>query len=162
MINQQVTSLPNRPDQAAALAVSAPDLVPSRTPPFSFTPTAGRTRSTRVAQLVNYWVGVSHVRRGQLISFDYVIQNPTNDVAELLLGASIKPKDGKSWALAISDPPHDVVANVLPGTTTHLRYFRVPGTLQPGIYDVAWGLRDTTTGRRVALVVARNTLRVTP
>jgi hypothetical protein len=112
--------------------------------------------------LKNYWVGASHVHRGQTISFDYVIDNPRNTVVRLWLGASLKPNSEKSWAQAISDPPHDVVATVAPGTTIHLRYFTVPASLHTGIYDLAWGLRDVNTGQRVELVVAHGALIIEP
>ena len=78
-----------------------------------------------------------------------------------MLGSSIKPSHVLSWLTSISDPAHDVVATVPPGTTTHTRYFTLARGLHSGTYDVAWGLRDTTTGQSVAVVSAFSSLHVT-
>jgi hypothetical protein len=60
----------------------------------------------------------------------------------------------------MSDPEHDVIATVPAGRTMHMRYFRLSPALLPGMYDVAWGLRDAVTAARVTLVTAARALRV--
>ena len=55
---------------------------------------------------------------------------------------------------SISDPSHDVVAVVPPGISQHVRYFTLSPGLRAGAYDIAWGLRNPSTGSRVALVAA--------
>lgn len=126
--------------------------------PTSATVPAPQPVDETAAKLTNYWVAAEKVRRGQIVSFSYVIENPTGAVLHLVLGASIKPRDSRSWTSSISDPYHDVVATILPGKTTHLRYFRVPLNLRPGRYDVAWGLKEPSMGRRVSLVFGAGVL----
>ena len=126
-----------------------------------YTAPAGAPVQQSIIRLVNYWVGTPRVRRGRTVSVGYVIDNETGVTVRLMLGASIKGAHDGSWASdAISDPAHDVVATVAPGTTTHVRFFAIWPNLRPGAYDVAWGLQDAQTGRRVALVMAGDALQV--
>jgi hypothetical protein len=118
--------------------------------------------TTGTVTLVRYWIGSTVARRGSIMSFGYVIDNGTGRTARIMLGASIKPSRALSWATAtISDPSRDVVAIVPPGATAHARFFALPGSLRPGTYDVAWGLRDADTGVRQAVVFSPAVLQVT-
>jgi hypothetical protein len=129
----------------------------------SYAPPPVTPVSAGVITLTNYWVATYRARRGRTLAFGYVIDNGTGAMVRLFLGASIKATHTPSWATGtISDPAHDVVATVPPGTTTHVRFFSLSSDLQPGVYDVAWGLRDAITGRRVTLVTAPGVLRVEP
>lgn len=120
------------------------------------------TATPGIVTLVNYWIGSKQARPGQTVSVDYVIDNATGTTVRLFLGASIKSVRTPTWTEGvINDPPHDVVATVPPGVTIHLRYFTLPPTLRPGLYDVAWGLRDPVSGERLALVAAKAILAVT-
>jgi hypothetical protein len=110
---------------------------------------------------VNYWVAHERVPCGQRLAIGYVIDNATGATTRLWLGASIKPTGTPDWSTGIiNDPAHDVVAIVAPGVTTHVRFFRLSAALHPGLYDVAWGLRDALTGRRVVLVAASRVVTV--
>lgn len=140
---------PNR----ATSTVVAPTITPAATP----TPTTG------VVALANYWVGTVRAKRGQTVEIGYVINNGTGRTVHVMLGASIKTTRAVGWLDgALSDPRHDVVAIVPPGTSTHFRFFDVSSRARPGAYDVAWGLRDAATGERDALVTAASVLRVRP
>jgi hypothetical protein len=111
--------------------------------------------------LARYWVSTTSAVAGETVSIGYVIDNGTGRAERLELGASIKSDRVLSWLTGqINDPPHDVVAIVPPGVSTHVRYFTLPRGLRSGVYDVAWGLRDATTGQREALVAAAEALRV--
>jgi hypothetical protein len=130
------------------------------TPTATILPTP--TATTGTVALARYWVGSQVARGGQTVSIGYVIDNETGHTARVLLGASIKGSRVLGWSEgSLSDPYHDVVAVVPPGISTHVRYFTLPPSLQPGVYDVAWGLRSTRTGLRDALVSAYAALRVT-
>lgn len=90
-----------------------------------------------------------------------MIDNQTGTTAHIELGASVKASNRLSWAAdSISDPGHDVVAIVPPGISRHVRFFTLGTGLRPGSYDIAWGLRNPSTGSRVALVAAESALRV--
>lgn len=132
---------------------------PTPTPAPTALPTPSPTPG--IVTLVRYWVGTPDARHGQTISVGYVIDNATGHTAEMMLGASIKGDNVLSWAASLSDPAHDVVADVPPGVSTHVRYFTLPAGLKPGEYAVAWGLRDAVTGERTALVAAPSALQVT-
>lgn len=124
-------------------------------------PTPTATRPAGTVTLVRYWVSSTDVRRGNTIGVGYVIDNETGAVAHVMLGASLKSERVLGWLNgSVADPGHDVVATVMPGISTHTRYFTLPHSLQPGGYDVAWGLRDAETGARDALVFASAALRV--
>lgn len=141
--------------QAAMRSTSTPTPKPrvTRTPRPAATATVMPTPTAGIITLARYWIGTTVARHGSTISFGYVIDNATGQSAELMLGASIKSSRTLSWVgTAISDPAHDVVATVPPGVTTHTRYFTIPSRLKPGSYDVAWGLRNSTTGQSVAVV----------
>ncbi len=112
-------------------------------------------------ELANYWVGSQVARRGQTVAIGYVIDNPTGHVEHLSLGASIKSGRVLNWGDSLADPPHDVVATIPPGVSTHIRYFTLPAGIRPGQYDVAWGLRNAISGNRAALVFASGALTVT-
>lgn len=129
-------------------------LRPSATPLPSPTPSG-------IVTLANYWVGSTSSRAGSTIAVGYEIDNQTGATARIELGASVKASSRLNWATdSISDPSHDVVAIVPPGISRHVRYFTLSPGLRSGSYDVAWGLRDPTTGGRVALVAAHSALRV--
>jgi hypothetical protein len=139
----------------APRSTSTPTPRPSATPLPTPSPTSG------IVTLARYWVGTLQARSGQTIAIGYVIDNETGRTARTMLGASLKSAHSLSWASsALSDPGHDVVAVVPPGVSTHVRYFTLPPGLRPGVYDVAWGLRDSLTGRRDALVASSGALRV--
>jgi hypothetical protein len=110
--------------------------------------------------LSNYWVNGQSARSGQTIAVAYVIRNDTGRTERIMLGASLKARSAPSWTAAINDPYHDVVAVVPPGSTVHVRYFTLPSRLRPGTYDVAWGLRDVATGRRLGLAFAPSVVTV--
>lgn len=135
---------------------------PTPTPTFLPTPTLVPTSTpTGILTLARYWVGSTTARRGQTVSVGYVIDNETGQTARLLLGASIKADTVLSWAgSSLSDPSHDVVAIVPPGVSTHIRYFSLPTHIRPGAYDIAWGLRDVSSGQRDALVAAPGALQI--
>ena len=123
-------------------------------------PTASPTPSGEVT-LANYWVGSSVTRPGTTIAVGYVIDNQTGATARIELGASVKASNQLNWATeSISDPGHDVVAVIPPGISRHVRYFTLRPGLRAGSYDIAWGLRNPSTGSRVALVAAPSALRV--
>lgn len=148
------------------LGVSAPVAIPQPTAlalaPTTYTAPAGLPVQQGIVRLVTYWVGTPRVPRGQTVSIGYVIDNELGVTVRLMLGASIKLAHGASWASgALSDPAHDVVATVAPGTTTHARFFTLLPNLRAGTYDVAWGLRDAQTGHHVVLATAANALQVT-
>jgi hypothetical protein len=134
-----------------------PKLKPTATATTLPTPTA----TTGTVALARYWVGSQLARGGQTVSIGYVIDNETGQTARVLLGASIKGSRVVAWSASLSDPYHDVVAMVPPGVSTHVRFFTLPPSLQPGMYDVAWGLRSARTGLRDALVTGYAALRVT-
>jgi hypothetical protein len=114
-----------------------------------------------VVTLANYWVGSTTTHPGTTIAVGYVIDNETGKTAHVELGASVKASSQLSWAAdSISDPSHDVVAVVPPGISRHVRYFTLSPGLRAGSYDIAWGLRNPSTGTRVALVAAPSALRV--
>lgn len=114
-----------------------------------------------VVTLTNYWVGSTTTHPGTTIAVGYVIDNRTGATAHVQLGASVKASSRLSWATdSISDPGHDVVAVVPPGISRHVRYFTLSRGLRSGSYDIAWGLRNPSTGARVALVAAQSALRV--
>jgi len=119
------------------------------------------TPTTGTVALARYWVGSQLAQGGQTVSIGYVIDNETGHTARVLLGASIKGSRVIGWSAGLSDPYHDVVAVVPPGVSTHVRFFTLPPSLQPGVYDVAWGLRSASTGLRDALVTAYAALHVT-
>jgi hypothetical protein len=96
-----------------------------------------------------------------VIAIGYVIHNDTGRTERIMLGASLKAQWTPSWSEAINDTYHDVVAIVPPGATVHVRYFTLPAGLRPGEYDVAWGLRDAATGRRLGLAFAPDVVNVT-
>jgi hypothetical protein len=129
-------------------ATTLPTAVPSPTP-------------SGVVTLTNYWVGSTTAHPGTTIAVGYVIDNETGATAHIELGASVKASSQLSWATdSISDPSHDVVAVVPPGISRHVRYFTLSSRLPAGSYDIAWGLRNPSTGSRVALVAASSALRV--
>lgn len=143
---------------------SAPRATAAPLPTWTAVPTAIPVPSptTGTVVLARYWIGTTVARRGSIISVGYVIANGTGRTEGLSLGASIKPSRALDWATAaISDPRRDVVATVPPGTTIHARYFAIPATLRPGLYDVAWGLRNAAAGSRVAVVFSPGVLRIT-
>ncbi|HZS93585.1 MAG TPA: hypothetical protein VFA78_02215 [Chloroflexota bacterium] len=106
-------------------------------------------------------MGVRTAYDGETIEIGYVINNGTGHTARVTLGASLKFHRVYSWlAGQINDPFHDVVAVVPPGISNHVRYFTLPSRLKPGTYDVAWGLRNASTGKPLALVAADDALRV--
>ena len=111
--------------------------------------------------LSNYWVNSQRAQVGQTIAVGYVIRNDTGKTERIMLGASLKARSAPSWTEAINDPNHDVVAIFPPGATVHVRYFSLPSGLRPGVYDVAWGLRDAETGQRLGLAFAPSVVRVT-
>lgn len=133
---------------------------PTRIPPTA-TPRPLPSPTAGTVQLANYWVDSRQARRGQVVAVAYVIDNTTGHVEDISLGASLKARSALSWAAAINDPAHDVVAIVPPGVSTHVRYFTVPRGVHPGAYDVAWGLRNAASGQRVGLVFAPDVLTVT-
>jgi hypothetical protein len=109
--------------------------------------------------LANYWVGSTTTHPGTTIAVGYVIDNQTGKTAHVELGASVKASSQLSWAAdSVSDPSHDVIAVVPPGISRHVRYFTLSPGLRAGSYDIAWGLRNPSTGRRVALVAASSAL----
>jgi hypothetical protein len=129
---------------------------PSATALATLSPTA-----TGMVTLTNYWVGSATSHPGSTIAVGYVIDNQTGAPAHVELGASVKASGQLSWATdSISDPSHDVVAVVPPGISQHVRYFTLSSGLRAGSYDIAWGLRNPSTGSRVALVAASKALRV--
>lgn len=131
------------------------------TPTVTPTPLPTPSPTPGVLTLARYWVGSLHALPGQTIAIGYVIDNGTGRTERIMLGASLKSDRILNWATqALSDPPHDVVAIVPPGITTHTRYFTLPRGLRPGSYDLAWGLRDAVTGVRDALVAAPAVLQV--
>lgn len=119
------------------------------------TPTAGTVTLTR------YWISTTLAHRGSTIGVGYVIDNETGRTDAIMLGASVKSTSTLSWLAAINDTSHDVIATVPPGVSTHSRFFTLPTRLRPGLYDVAWGLRDAGTGASDAVVSADGVLRVT-
>jgi len=130
-------------------------------PTSTATPIPSPTAASGIVSLANYWVGSQVARHGQTISVGYVIDNGTGRTLHLMLGASVKSARTLNWTQGtVSDPYHDVVAIVPPGTSTHVRFFTLPRQLQPGTYDVAWGLRDSTSGSREDLIAARSALHV--
>lgn len=140
---------------ATATPKPKPTLFPTSTPAPTPSPTSG------IITLVRYWVGATRARPGQAVEIGFVIDNETGHTARILLGASLKSSRSLTWAAGVvSDPAHDVVATVPPGTSTHVRFFTLPTGLRAGAYDVAWGLRNALTGRREALVSAVGALRV--
>jgi len=164
--------MPTFPEGQQVSETVAPQPVPA---PASFGPVAnpriasagnssppfGATTEAAGIRLSNYWIAPTSARPGQTLTIHYVIDNSTGATVHLWLGASIKPGHTARWSSeAISDPRHDVVATVLVGLTTHMRYFTLPPNIPPGVYDVAWGLRDGRTGERIALAAAPGSLRV--
>ncbi len=145
---------------AARLKGAAPH--PTATPRATKTalPTPSPTPSG-IVTLTNYWIGSATSRPGSTIAVGYVIDNQTGATARIELGASVKASSQFSWAKdSISDPSHDVVAVVPPGISQHVRYFTLSSGLRAGSYDIAWGLRNPSTGSRVALVAAPKALHV--
>jgi hypothetical protein len=145
-----------------AVPVATKQRAPTRhTPtPVPATPVPSPTPSG-VVTLANYWVGSTTTHPGNTIVVGYEIDNETGATAHLELGASVKASSQLSWATdSISDPRHDVVAVVPPGVSRHVRYFTLSPSVRAGSYDIAWGLRNPSTGSRVALVAAQSALRV--
>ncbi|GAC1470205.1 MAG: hypothetical protein PVSMB7_20680 [Chloroflexota bacterium] len=111
--------------------------------------------------LERYWLFPPEARPGRRVTLWYVISNRTGRTVRLILGASIKSSRVPSWMVgSIADRWNEVVATVPPGTTTHMRVFMVPRQIQPGWYDVAWGLRSAVTHIRVALGAKTVALRI--
>jgi hypothetical protein len=142
-----------------ATATTTPRHTPTATPTPALTPTPTATPlatpTSGVITLGRYWVSTTSASPGQTVAIGYVIENGTGQTQRIMLGASIKPDRTLNWAQGeIDDPAHDVVAVVPPGETLHTRYFSIPSSLKAGGYDVAWGLRNASTGARVALVAA--------
>lgn len=147
--------------RAKATATMRPTPRATRTRVLSTPKLPSPTPMTGIVTLANYWVGTAQARRGQTVSVGYVINNGTGSTTRVMLGASIKAARVVSWVSGtVSDPAHDVVAVVPPGITTHVRYFTLPHRVRPGVYDVAWGLRDAASGARDALVMAPSVLQV--
>jgi hypothetical protein len=146
----------------AATLTSVPTAQPTASPTVrsTATPSPAPSPTTGIVTLVRYWVGSPSARPGQTVAMGYVIDNATGHTVRVMLGASLKASASPNWVTgAISDPAHDVVAEVPPGTTTHERFFTLP-RVKRGSYDVAWGLKDASTGGRVALVSAGSALQV--
>jgi hypothetical protein len=151
------TPTATRPARAKHLATPQPSGTP--TPTATALPTP--TRTAGILTLSNYWIGQLTAAPGQTIEVGYVVANGTGRTAHMVLGASIKPAHALNWATAtISDPYHDVVATIRPGVTRHYRFFTLPAGMHSGAYDVAWGLRDPSTGARQSLVFAASVLRI--
>ncbi len=91
------------------------------------------------AELVDTSVGPPMVQPGQSLTLTYGIRNSGNP-ATLVLGASLRPASGGAW---LSDPADDKTITLQSGTNTYARTFAVPAGLEPGIYEVAWGLLGT-------------------
>jgi hypothetical protein len=104
-------------------------------------------------------LGETTAHPGDTISVSYAIDNGTGQQAQLVLGVSMKASSDISWSSGFADPTHDVTAIVSTGHSTHERFFTLPATLTPGIYDVAWGLRDAA-GNQVAVVSGAGALHV--
>lgn len=133
---------------------------PTATPLPSPIPSSTATPGTGIITLASYWVNSARAAPGQTIGVAYVIQNQTGRTTQVSLGASIKSTRTLSWGASLSDPAHDVVAILPPGTSTHVRYFHLPRALRPGAYDVAWGLRNADSGSRIALAEASTALKI--
>lgn len=82
----------------------------------------------------------------------YTIDNETGRALRLTLGASIKPSRLLSWTSSYSDPADETTVLAPPGRSLQVRRFVLSAGLRDGQYDVAWGLRDVSTGQHVALV----------
>jgi hypothetical protein len=117
--------------------------------------------TTGTVQLAGYAVSNASAHAGTTISVTYTVVNGTGRTERLVLGASLKSARSASWTSGVvSDPSHDVVAIVPPGTSTHLRYFTVPSSLRAGRYDVGWGLIDASSGQSVTFSAANGALNV--
>jgi hypothetical protein len=154
---RSATPAPRRPKRQLAARHRPRHRVVRPTP----VPTPSPIPTTGITTITNYWISETAARRGTTIAVGYTIDNGTGATERVLLGASIKPSSVATWGRSVSDPYHDVVAIVPPGITTHVRYFTLARGLRPGAYDVAWGLRGADTGTPVALVTARDSLRIT-
>jgi hypothetical protein len=155
------TATAPRAATARPTATAAPSPTPTPTPGVSPTPTATPAPTTGTVQLASYAVSRSGAAPGTTISVTYTIVNGTGRTERLELGASIKSSRSATWTSGvISDPGHDVVAIVPPGTSTHLRYFTVPSGARSGRYDVGWGLIDASTGHPVAFSASSGALSV--
>jgi len=74
---------------------------------------------------------------GDALTIKYTINNPTSESISAALGCSIQKSGTTNW---ISDPNNDKVVDVVPGSDDYSREFVLPSTLDPGKYNVAWGL----------------------
>lgn len=146
---------------AASLPPTATPGKPTVTPAPAATPAPLPSPTPGTIELARYWVDSQQARSGQVVAIGYLIDNTTGRVEHVSLGASLKARRVLTWGDAINDTAHDVVAVVPPGISTHLRYFALPRGLRPGSYDVAWGLREARSGRRVGLAFAPAVLTVT-
>lgn len=148
-----IPAAPGAPQEVAASIGGA-----ARGSPVQPLPTASPTPGT--IRIVNYWIGRRTVRRGELLSLSYVLDNETGGTLRLWLGASIMPATGRNWLTqSLSDRSHDVIATIPPGITTHLRYFLIPPRAPAGLYDVAWGL-STLSRQSVTFVAAPRLLSI--
>jgi hypothetical protein len=97
------------------------------------------------------------VTPGQIITLTYVI-GYSGKPATIVLGASIRPASGGAW---VSDPARDATVTLRPGSNTYSRTFSVPPGLEPGSYDIAWGLLGTDLRTSYGLRVDSGGLQVT-
>jgi hypothetical protein len=154
-VRPTATLLPTATDTASPTPIPTPTVVASATATATPAPTTGTLR------LAGYSVSQSGAAPGSTIAVTYTIVNGTGRAERLELGASIKSSRSATWTSGvISDPGHDVVAIVPPGTSTHFRYFTVPSGARAGRYDVGWGLIDASTGQAVAFSQAGGALSV--
>ena len=92
----------------------------------------------------NCYINPTSQTQGQNITVYYRINNPNPTASTAGLGCSIRPVGTQDW---ISDTPHDKTEVIPPGTHDFNRLFYLnPDQVNPGYYDVIWGLWDGTVG----------------
>ena len=68
---------------------------------------------------------------------NYTIHNPTSQPIDVLLGCSIQKAGTNTW---IHNESNDKIVNVVPDTGNYSRIFVLPSDIEPGTYNMAWGL----------------------
>jgi hypothetical protein len=92
--------------------------------------------------LDNYYISSTSVHPGESFTAYYYVNNPCPFSIYVGLGLSIQSSGGTVY----SDPAHDTVVTVSPGSSWFSRLFNVPSSAPTGLYSVAWGIWSSTPG----------------
>jgi hypothetical protein len=92
--------------------------------------------------LDNYYISPTSVHPGESFTAYYYVNNPCPFSISVGLGLSIRSPGGTVY----SDPAHDTVVTVSPGSYWFSRLFTVPSSAPTGLYSVFWGIWSGTPG----------------